>query len=65
MPPVLFTVLSFPFTRLAYILFPVPMANGVISGAFAFCKNHNSSTTIPKFTQTYFLDVLYDCMHYA
>ena len=38
MPPVLFTVLSFPFTRLAYVLFPTAMANGIISGAFAFCK---------------------------
>ncbi|EJD05404.1 fatty acid-2 hydroxylase [Fomitiporia mediterranea MF3/22] len=36
MPPVLFSALSFPFTRLAYYLFPTAMANGVISGAFAF-----------------------------
>ncbi|KAG9047846.1 fatty acid alpha-hydroxylase [Tulasnella sp. UAMH 9824] len=36
MPPVLFFTLSWPFTRLAYILFPTAMANGVISGSFAF-----------------------------
>lgn len=36
MPPPLFAALSFPFTRLAYIIFPsAAMANGVISGAFA------------------------------
>ncbi|ESK96363.1 inositolphosphorylceramide-b c-26 hydroxylase [Moniliophthora roreri MCA 2997] len=36
MPPLLFTVLEWPFTRLAYILFPVAVANGIISGAFLF-----------------------------
>ncbi|KAF8873462.1 oxidoreductase [Mucidula mucida] len=36
MPPVLFTVLQFPFTQLAYKLFPVAVANGVIAGAFTF-----------------------------
>ncbi|KAG8681508.1 fatty acid alpha-hydroxylase, partial [Ceratobasidium sp. 395] len=36
MPPILFASLSFPFTRLAYLLFPVAVANGIISGAFAF-----------------------------
>ncbi|PWN23522.1 fatty acid-2 hydroxylase [Microstroma glucosiphilum] len=36
MPPLLFFVLSFPFTRLAYAIFPsAAMANGVIAGAFA------------------------------
>ncbi|CEH16648.1 sphingolipid fatty acid hydroxylase [Ceraceosorus bombacis] len=35
MPPLLFAVLEFPFTRLAYALFPVAIANGIISGAFA------------------------------
>ena len=34
MPPLLFTVLSLPFTRLAYSLFPAAVANGIISGAF-------------------------------
>ncbi|KAK0211526.1 oxidoreductase [Armillaria fumosa] len=36
MPPVLFTTLQFPFTQLAYRLFPTPIANGIISGAFVF-----------------------------
>ncbi|KAF8999105.1 fatty acid-2 hydroxylase [Cyathus striatus] len=36
MPPVLFALLEFPFTQLAYALFPVAVANGIISGAFAF-----------------------------
>ncbi|KAL5514214.1 hypothetical protein ACEPAG_2302 [Sanghuangporus baumii] len=36
MPPILFSALSFPFTRLAYFLFPVPIANGIIAGAFYF-----------------------------
>ncbi|PWN51308.1 Inositolphosphorylceramide-B hydroxylase [Violaceomyces palustris] len=35
MPPVLFAALSYPFTQLAYALFPVAVANGIISGAFA------------------------------
>lgn len=36
MPPLLFFVLSFPFTRLAYAIFPTAaFANGVIAGAFA------------------------------
>lgn len=36
MPPLLFFVLSFPFTRLAYLIFPTAaFANGVIAGAFA------------------------------
>lgn len=37
MPPLLFFVLQLPFTQLAYILFPVAIANGIISGSFAFC----------------------------
>ncbi|KAF9266064.1 oxidoreductase [Marasmius fiardii PR-910] len=36
MPPVLFAALEWPFTRLAYKLFPVAIANGIISGAFFF-----------------------------
>ncbi|TDL24600.1 fatty acid-2 hydroxylase [Rickenella mellea] len=36
MPPALFSALAFPMTRLAYALFPTPMANGIISGSFAF-----------------------------
>ncbi|KAK7451131.1 fatty acid alpha-hydroxylase [Stygiomarasmius scandens] len=36
MPPTLFAALEWPFTRLAYILFPTAVANGIISGAFTF-----------------------------
>jgi 4-hydroxysphinganine ceramide fatty acyl 2-hydroxylase len=36
MPPLLFFVLETPFTQLAYVLFPPAVANGIISGAFAF-----------------------------
>jgi len=36
MPPTLFFVLQLPFTQLAYVLFPVAMANGIIAGAFTF-----------------------------
>jgi hypothetical protein len=37
MPPALFGALQLPFTRLAYVLFPTPVANGIIAGAFTFC----------------------------
>ncbi|KAJ3798932.1 oxidoreductase [Lentinula aff. detonsa] len=36
MPPPLFAMLEWPMTRLAYKIFPLPIANGIISGAFAF-----------------------------
>ncbi|KAF9226331.1 Inositolphosphorylceramide-B hydroxylase [Gyrodon lividus] len=36
MPPILFAILQAPFTRLAYILFPTAIANGIISGSFMF-----------------------------
>ncbi|KAJ7600870.1 oxidoreductase [Mycena floridula] len=36
MPPPLFMALQAPFTRLAHILFPAAVANGIISGAFTF-----------------------------
>ena len=39
MPPPMFTILQFPFTQLAYTLFPVAVANGIISGSFTFCKS--------------------------
>jgi 4-hydroxysphinganine ceramide fatty acyl 2-hydroxylase len=39
MPPVLFASLSYPFTQLAHKLFPAAMANGIIAGAFTFCKS--------------------------
>lgn len=35
MPPLLFFVLQTPFTKLAHIVFPKAIANGIISGAFA------------------------------
>jgi 4-hydroxysphinganine ceramide fatty acyl 2-hydroxylase len=37
MPPILFSTLQAPFTALAHKLFPPAVANGIISGAFAFC----------------------------
>lgn len=36
MPPTLFFILETPFTKLAHVLFPKAMANGVIAGAFTF-----------------------------
>ncbi|EIW55518.1 oxidoreductase [Trametes versicolor FP-101664 SS1] len=36
MPPLMFSVLSYPMTQLAHLLFPPSMANGIISGAFVF-----------------------------
>ena len=38
MPPLLFVVLSTPMTKLAHMIFPTAMANGVIAGSFTFCK---------------------------
>ncbi|GAA5942715.1 fatty acid alpha-hydroxylase [Sporobolomyces koalae] len=35
MPPILFTALQAPFTKLAHTLFPNWMANGIIAGSFA------------------------------
>ncbi|KAJ1024426.1 hypothetical protein NDA18_004593 [Ustilago nuda] len=35
MPPLLFFVLSYPFTQLAHALFPKAVANGIISGSFS------------------------------
>ncbi|KAK4052593.1 fatty acid alpha-hydroxylase [Microbotryomycetes sp. JL221] len=36
MPPLLFFVLQSPFTKLAHVLFPAFIANGIIAGAFTF-----------------------------
>lgn len=36
MPPTLFFALQAPFTKLAHLLFPMPVANGIIAGAFTF-----------------------------
>lgn len=38
MPPTLFLALETPFTSLAHFVFPKAIANGIISGAFTFCK---------------------------
>ena len=39
MPPIMFSALSYPMTRLAHVLFPTAMANGVIAGSFVFCES--------------------------
>ena len=65
MPPTLFAALSIPFTRLAYILFPAAMANGVISGAYTFCKPPYTYSSVLQTLTLPLKDVLYDCMHYA
>lgn len=39
MPPILFASLQLPFTQLGHALFPAPIANGIISGAFTFCMS--------------------------
>ena len=62
MPPLLFGALQLPFTRLGYILFPTPIANGIISGAFTFCELCHHFVL---FQPHHLLDVVYDCMHYA
>lgn len=36
MPPLLFFVLETPFTKLAHVIFPTAVANGIIAGAFTF-----------------------------
>ncbi|TFK20518.1 oxidoreductase [Coprinopsis marcescibilis] len=36
MPPLLFFTLQTPFTRLAHLVFPTAVANGMIAGAFTF-----------------------------
>lgn len=63
MPPLLFSVLSYPMTRLAHVLFPTAMANAVIAGAFVFCTL-SSPIICPGFDRI-LLDVLYDITHYA
>lgn len=55
MPPLLFFILSFPFTQLAHALFPKAMANGVISGAYLFyigydvMHHHLHHVSLPSF----------------
>lgn len=36
MPPTLFFMLETPFTKLAHVIFPKAVANGIIAGAFTF-----------------------------
>jgi 4-hydroxysphinganine ceramide fatty acyl 2-hydroxylase len=36
MPPTLFFILETPFTKLAHLIFPKAIANGIIAGSFAF-----------------------------
>jgi 4-hydroxysphinganine ceramide fatty acyl 2-hydroxylase len=36
MPPTLFFALQVPFTKLAHVIFPKAVANGIIAGAFTF-----------------------------
>ncbi|KAI4527468.1 Inositolphosphorylceramide-B hydroxylase [Schizophyllum commune Tattone D] len=55
MPPVLFTLLQSPFTKLAHALFPPAVANGIISGAFTFYVLYDCThyalhhTKLPKY----------------
>jgi len=62
MPPILFGVLSYPFTRLGHFLFPASWANCIIAGAFTYCGY--LLNTVLLFTHQY-TDVFYDCTHYA
>ena len=64
MPPILFCVLSYPFTQLGYALFPAAITNGLIAGAFAFCEFIPLSWVGPSGAE-HSVDVLYDCTHYA
>lgn len=65
MPPLLFGVLQAPFTRLAHKVFPPAYANGIISGAFAFCPSRLSFLASFDLTCLSSPDVLYDIGHYA
>lgn len=57
MPPLLFAVLSYPFTQLAHALFPNAYANGIIAGAFAFYVLYDCThyalhhTQLPKYVR--------------
>ena len=63
MPPPLFFILQLPFTQLGYAIFPVAIANGIISGSFTFCKYSTLFQAIHW--NLLMADILYDCMHYA
>jgi len=62
MPPVLFAVLSYPFTQLGHSLFPAPWANCIIAGAYTYCER--PLNPIPRYADRR-TDVFYDCTHYA
>lgn len=62
MPPVLFAVLSYPFTRLAHFVFPTSWANCIIAGSFTYCEC--PLNPVEPFVHQY-TDVFYDCTHYA
>lgn len=64
MPPVLFFTLQAPFTTLAHAIFPTAVANGIISGSFAFCKRLITADIYHVLINQH-ADILYDCMHYA
>jgi hypothetical protein len=63
MPPTLFALLSFPMTRLAYALFPLPIANGIIAGAFAFYVLYECVPYL--FILRWRLNACHSLMHYA
>lgn len=58
MPPPLFAMLEWPMTRLAYKLFPLPVANGIISGAFVFCKSDHKQPMYQWLTYPLLKDIL-------
>ena len=62
MPPILFAVLSYPFTRLGHFLFTESWANCIIAGAFTYCKRPLNPIGSYAHRHT---DVFYDCTHYA
>lgn len=53
MPPTLFAALQAPFTKLAHTIFPVAVANGIISGAFLFCESYTVIYYAWSSTMTY------------
>jgi len=55
MPPLLFLTLETPFTKLAHLIFPAGVANGIIAGGFTFyilydCMHYAlHHTRLPKY----------------
>ncbi|KAK4704520.1 hypothetical protein P7C70_g1687, partial [Phenoliferia sp. Uapishka_3] len=72
MPPTLFGALQYPFTQLAYAVFPRFVANGVISGAFFFYVGYDSvhyalhHTKLPSYIRQIVRRLLtpFYCHHY-